>query len=343
MLALQHQRIPAHLHFHNPNPLIPWSDLPVRVADRSMPFAPLRGKRIAGLSSFGFSGTNAHVLIEESPPLDAQADPGSRRERPLQLFTLAARSEQPLCELAGLYQAHFLANPRQPLADVAYSANTGRSPRETRLTVIAQNTAEVGAALAAFVEGKPNAKLTAAVLDHQEPPRIAFLFTGQGVPFAGMARQIYDGEPVFRAAFEKCDGLFTPYLSGSLIDLLYGESSKEGAAQRQWNDSKWADAARFALDWALLSLWRSWGIEPALVMGQGVGEIVAACASGVCSLEHAAKMVAARSRLMEQLPRDTTKPGWMWWAAPWPDARRISNRLRIGTLWRIPQSRSSQA
>jgi len=248
VLSLRHGEIPAHLHFHTPNPLIPWSALPVRVADRRAPWPS--GKRIAGLSSFGFSGTNAHILIEEAPRPAAQSGEGV--ERPLHLLTLSARSGQALRDLAERCQAHFREHPGESLADIAYSANTGRSPAEHRLAIIARDTAQAGAALAAFVAGRPDPSLRSAALDSLEPPRIAFLFTGEDAQ--GETR--FEGEPVFRAEFERCGG---------------------GA---------------FAFEWALLCLWRSWGIQPALAMGRGVGEYVAACASGVFSPEDAVRRIA---------------------------------------------------
>jgi acyl transferase domain-containing protein/acyl carrier protein len=301
VLSLQKQQLPAHLHFRNPNPLIPWQSLPVRVVDRHMPFLPLRGKRIAGLSSFGFSGTNAHIILEEAPQVAAESTKRFDADRPLQLLTLSARSNDALLELARRYRALFVESPQESLEDVAYSANTGRSPGEHRLALIASTSAQAGTGLDDFVAGNANASVHTAGLETLEPPRVAFLFTGQGAQQAGMGRQFFEQSPVYRAAFEKCDALFAQYLPGSLRELLYG-AVEPAAAQRQLDQTLWTQPALFAVEWSLLSLWRSWGIEPALAMGHSVGEYVAACASGVCSLEDAVKLVAARAKLMSQLP-----------------------------------------
>jgi acyl transferase domain-containing protein/ubiquinone/menaquinone biosynthesis C-methylase UbiE len=302
VLALQHRQIPAHLNFRNPNPLIPWDKLPVRVADHHMPLVPIRSKRIAALSSFGFSGTNAHVLIEEAPIVDVQLEQKVLSDRPLQILTLSARSEHALLDLARRYQLHLSENPQNLLADVAYSANTGRSPAEFRLAVIANNAAEVGSALEAHAGGKASAALRSTRLENLDSPRIAFLFTGQGAQYLGMGHGLFKGEPVFRAAFEQCDELFSQYLKGSVRELLYGLAGDRAKAQRELDQTQWTQPALFTVEWAMMCLWRSWGIEPALVIGHSIGEYVAACASGVFSLDDAVRSVAARSRLMSQLP-----------------------------------------
>ena len=293
-LSLQHREIPAHLHFNTPNPLIPWNDIKVRVANQPIPFPQINGRRVAGLSSFGFSGTNAHIVLEEAPaPIAQQRAP----ERPVELLTLSAKGTAAQRELVKAFRSLLNEEPALSLSDLASSANIGRSPSTHRLTLTASGVEEAKNQLDLFLAGEPASGLASAVLESADPPRIAFLFTGQGAQYPDMGRSLYNGEPVFRAAFDDCDGRFSQYLPASIAQMVYGSADSAVLGQTQWTQP-----ALFAIEWALAQLWRSWGVEPGLVIGHSIGEYVAACLAGVFSLDDAVKLVAARATLMGGLP-----------------------------------------
>lgn len=294
VLALQHQQIPPHLHLKTPSPHIPWAELSVKIPTELTPWAAPNG-RIAGLSSFGFSGTNAHILVEEAPVRQPVPVEG---ERPLHLLTLSAKSKAALQQLAHRFAQHLATYPSQSFADICFTANTGRSHFDHRLAVVAASSEQARQALAAVAKGQESAEVLTGQLTDNRRPKIAFLFTGQGSQSVGMGRQLYDTQPTFRQALERCDALLRPYLEQSLLSVLYpapGEISP-------LDQTAYTQPALFSLEYALYMLWCSWGIEPDAVFGHSVGEYVAACVAGVYSLEDGLKLIVERSRLMQALP-----------------------------------------
>ncbi len=295
VLALQHQEIPPHLHLKNPNPLIPWAELPVKIPTEPTPWPDSKDPRIAGLSSFGFSGTNAHLVVESAPAREPEP---VEVERPLHLLSLSAKSEGALQELASRFEMYLATHPSVPLVDVCFTANTGRSLCAHRLALVAESSTQLCQQLAAVGAGQnPTGVLTGQLQDTRRP-KVAFLFTGQGSQYLGMGRQLYDTQPTFRQALERCDQILRPYLQQPLLSVLYpavGENSP-------LDQTAYTQPALFALEYALSELWRSWGITPTAVLGHSVGEYVAACVAGVFSLEDGLKLIAERSRLMQALP-----------------------------------------
>lgn len=287
VLSLQHNELPPHLHFDEPSPHISWDTIPVQVVTKRQTWAG--ENRLAGLSSFGFSGTNAHIIVGPAPQPET-APVGE--ERPFHLLTLSARSDSALRELAARYEALLETRPDVSLADVAYTSGSGRSHFEQRLVVVAQNPADVRAKLAAALT-KPIAVASAT------PPKIAFLFTGQGAQYAGMGRQLYDLEPTFKEAIDQCAFILDSYLERPLLSVLFAEDEDTANLIHQ---TAYTQPALFAIEYALAQLWLSWGIKPTAVMGHSIGEIVAACIAGMFSLEDALKLVAERGRLMQSLP-----------------------------------------
>ncbi len=295
VLALQQGEIPPHLHFHTPNPLIDWDATPVRVVTASRPWAD--GRRIAGLSSFGFSGTNAHIVIEAWDGGEA----GEQREEPAvpdrgrHILALSAKSEAALKAVCQRYQAFFNEQPTVNLADVCHTANTGRSHFAHRVAIVAQDAGQIQSQLADFATGivQPGMSLGHAP-DHLARPKIAFLFTGQGSQYVDMGRELYQTQPVFRRALDRCDAILRPLLGESLLALLYPapphlNSNVVGLTPHpqgegtllQLDQTAYAQPALFALEYALAELWKSWGVEADVVLGHSVGEYVAACVSGV--------------------------------------------------------------
>ena len=292
VLALQHKEIPPHLHLKNPNPHIPWAELPIKITTELTPWTPVNGTRIAGLSSFGFSGTNAHIVVEEAPARQNE----SVNPRPLHLLTLSAKTEEALQELAKRFDTLLKENPNRNLADVCFSANTGRSVFAHRLALVAES-AQACEQLAAYSAGKnPSGVLTGQLQDTRRP-KVVFLFTGQGSQYVGMGRQLYETQPTFRQALDRCDAILRPYLQQPLLSVLYPADGFDLI-----NQTAYTQPALFALEYALYELWRSWGITPDAVMGHSVGEYVAACVAGVFSLEDGLKLIAHRAQLMQALP-----------------------------------------
>ena len=279
ILSLEHGFIPPHLHFTTPNSHIDWSAQPVEVPVNGALWP--EGRRIAGVSSFGFTGTNAHVVLEAAPPVAATVP---APDGLLEILNLSAKSIAGLAELTERYVAH-LETTTDGLADIFYSANTGRQHFRYRRAILAASPAEA-------IEKLKN---SGSALE-SKPARIAFLFTGQGSQYAGMGLGLYGSEPVFRRALDRCDEILRPFLGVPLIELMGDPTQIDETAVTQ--------PALFALEYALAELWRSRGIEPAAVMGHSVGEYVAACIAGVFSLEDGLMLIAERARLMQALPRN---------------------------------------
>ena len=294
VLMLQHEQIPPHLHLQTPNPHIPWAELPITIPTSLTPWQNA-SEKFAGVSSFGFSGTNSHIILSSPPPRNQRK---SGVERPLHLFTLSAQSETALKHLAANYAEH-LSHQNGDIEDLAYTVNAGRSHFVHRLTLIADKTKEIQEKLSAFTMGQESEGLVYRKVQGKRQPRIAFLFTGQGSQYSGMARLLYNTQPTFRAALDKCDQLLLPYLNCPLLSVLLADNELDAALL---NETAYTQPALFAIEYALTELWQSWGIHPSVVMGHSVGEYVAACIAGVFTLEDGLKLIAERARLMQQLP-----------------------------------------
>lgn len=262
-LALRHRQIPPSLHFRVPNPKLDLPNTPFRVADRLLDW-PSDGPRLAGVSSFGVGGTNAHAILEEAPA-PAPSEPAARAQ---QLLVLSARSASALDAATANLAAHLAANPGLDLADVAYTLQVGRREFTHRR---------------AFIASDPRHAVTSVAGD---APPVVFLFPGQGAQYAGMGAGLYASEPVFRAEIDRCSALLG-------FDLLNAPDLDQ---------TQTTQPALFAFGYALAKRWMSWGIQPAAMLGHSVGEYVAACLAGVFSLEDALRLVAARARLVQALP-----------------------------------------
>jgi len=293
VLSLHHRQIPPHLHFHQLNPHVP-AETPVEVPTTLRPWP--EGRRVAAISSFGFSGTNAHLIVEEAPAAaDADLTPAARRPH---LLALSAKSEGALRELALRYAERLAAAPDLDLGDVAVAASLGRAHFAHRLAVVTDAAGTASELLQAAAGGAPAEPVIRGEVVGTEPPEIAFLFTGQGAQYVGMGRRLYETEPVFAAALDRCAELLRRHLDRPLLSVLY---PGEGEAS-PLDETAYTQPALVAIEWALVELWRSWGIEPSAVIGHSVGEYAAACVAGVLSLEDALALVAARGRLMQSLP-----------------------------------------
>ena len=291
-LALEHRQLPPSLHFERPNPNINFADSPFYVNAALADWPAQDAPRRAGISGFGIGGTNAHVVLEEAPEITA--DPPTRD---WQVLPLAARSASALDRAAARLAAHLRAHPDIALADVAHTLQSGRRAFDHRRIVVARDPAAAAAALETTAPGSGFVGKRAA---HNRA--VAFMFTGQGAQYIGMGRDLYEREPVFRDAVDRCAALLLPHLGCDLRDLIYPPGTEAEAAAERLNGTAITQPALFTIEWALAQLWRSWGVEPAALIGHSIGEYVAACLARVFTLEDALAIVATRGRLMAGMP-----------------------------------------
>jgi phthiocerol/phenolphthiocerol synthesis type-I polyketide synthase C len=295
-LALRHREIPPSLHFAEPNPLIPFDSLPLRVA-QTLTRWPENGRRAAaGVSSFGFGGANAHVVLTEAPQVRVTQPADDTAQDRFELLALSARSPEALTALAGRYELALAAGV--PLADLCHTAGARRGHHDHRLAVVGDSAAELSASLAAYRQGAPRAELSAGRCRPGHRPGVVFLFSGQGSQWYGMGQRLHAEEPVFRDALARCDDAMRPHLDGSMVAELFADHT-----QSRRSDIGVIQPAIFAIQVALAALWRSWGVEPEAVVGHSLGEVAAAHVAGALSLEDASQVVCGRARLLRRAGR----------------------------------------
>jgi amino acid adenylation domain-containing protein len=318
-LALHHKVLPPTLHFETPNPKIALDDSPFYVNAKPKEWPPGKTPRRAGVSSFGIGGTNAHVVLEEAPVQEP-----SSNSRPVQLLLVSAKSGTALDQATANLAAQLKQNPMINLADVAYTMQAGRREFGHRRMLVCRDVSEAVEVLGAG-GGKP---LPTRVVEQERPP-VVFMFPGQGAQQVNMGRELYETEPVFRSEVDRCCDILRPELGCDLRTVLYpedgssrreealtqrpeaeGQRSKEnqslsrpaGSAATQLTQTALAQPALFVIEYALAKLWISWGVQPEAMIGHSIGEYATACLAGVFSLEDALALIAARGRMMQQLP-----------------------------------------
>ncbi|QFZ20340.1 type I polyketide synthase [Saccharothrix syringae] len=280
--AMRHGVAPRTLHVTEPTPVVDWSAGAVELLTEARPWPAADRARRAAVSSFGVSGTNAHVVLEHVPEPEAVEVPRSAGEWP---FLLSARSPEALRAQAARLRDHVAADPALEPADVAFSLATTRAALEHRGAVVAADREGLLTALEAFAGGAPV----------PPPGRTAFLFTGQGAQRAGMGRDLHERYPVFAEAFDAVCALMDPHLPRPLKEVVFGGSD-------ELHRTRYTQPALFAFEVALFRLLESWGVRPDCVAGHSLGELTAAHVAGVFSLEDACALVAARARLIDELP-----------------------------------------
>ncbi len=290
ILALKHRQIPPSIHFDEPNPKIDFARSPVFVNRRLRDWRSGGGPRRAGVSAFGFGGTNAHAIVEEAP-----APPPPGPSRPWQLLVLSAKTPAALEEATAKLADHLKQTPELHPADVAYTLSIGRKAFDHRRILVCRDTRDAAARL-----GNPASGPLFTRADTLEPrPRpVVFILPGQETPYVNLGRELYDLEPSFRKGVDRCADRLDPLLGCDLRRLLYpppgADAPRAGVSE----------AALFAVEYALARLWIEWGIEPQAMIGYGIGEYVAAAVAGVVSLDDAAALVAAYARRDEAAPAD---------------------------------------
>ncbi|NES19697.1 MAG: acyltransferase domain-containing protein, partial [Symploca sp. SIO3E6] len=323
ILCLKHQKLVPSLHFNQPNPHIDFANSPFYVNTELKDWEVEEGKpRRAAVSSFGFSGTNAHIVIEEAlregnrqqatgnsedyGKGNRQQVTGNGRdylERPVHLLTLSAKTKTTLDELVRTYQNYLKTHPEIGLADICYTANTGRTHFNHRLAVVAENQQELVEKLQQHQQGEEVGGIFSGEINKTAADKTAFLFTGQGSQYVNMGRELYQQSPTFREAINQCEDILSrveTFQEISLREILYPADDSSGSSLL--NQTAYTQPCLFALEYALCQLWQSWGIKIDIVMGHSVGEYVAATVAGVFSLEDGLKLIAARGRLMQELP-----------------------------------------
>ncbi len=302
VLALQHEQIPPHLHFKQLNPLISLAEIPARIPTQLLNWNAEAGKRFAGVSSFGISGTNAHVIVSDqlsvisdqtsvnSNQLLVKTDHSSLITDHCSLLPLSAHTPEALQALARSY-LDFLPSALCPLPSVCFTASARRSHHEHRLALVGKSKAELIAPLEAFLKGEKRAGRK----ETDEPRKLALVFSGQGPQWFAMGRQLLQESPVFRQKIEECDALLRAHASWSLLEEL----QREEAASRL-DQTEIAQPAIFALQVALAEVWRAWGLVPEAVVGHSVGEVAAAHVAGALSLAEAVRVIVHRGRLMQR-------------------------------------------
>ncbi|CAG6397096.1 acyltransferase domain-containing protein [Streptomyces cocklensis] len=290
-LCLSHAVIPPNLHFTRLNSNISFDGTTFAVPTEVTPWPRTDGPRAAGVSSFGLSGTNAHLILEQAPPVPPTPEPDERR--PACVLALSARTESALTALAGRYADRLTDGDATPLADLCYSAGTGRSHFRHRLAAVGATRKDVAGLLNGFVRGESAPGLVQGEAGSSD---VVFLFTGQGAQRPGMAHGLYDTQPTFRRAVDECARILRPLLDRPLLEVLFPDDP----ADTLINETAYAQPATFAVEYATAQMWQSWGITPAAVLGHSFGECVAACVAGAMSLEDGLAFAVERARVIQE-------------------------------------------
>lgn len=288
VLSIKHGEIPGNPKVTTVNPDISLAGPTFAIPAEPAPWPAPPARRIASVSSFGFTGTNAHLIVGEAPDRD-RAEPDTRR--PSSVLALSAKTSSALARLAGRYAERLARNDAAGLADICYSANTGRAHFRHRLAAVGETRAEVADLLRNFAGGRSDER---AVTGQADGSDVVFLFAGQGSWRTGLAAELSRTQPTFRGVLGECDEILRPVLGYSLLSTIY-PNNLANPADSPLERPAFAQPALFSVEYALACLWRSWGVEPAAVAGHGLGEYVAACVAGVMSLADGLRLVAESS------------------------------------------------
>ena len=318
-LALQHKQIPPSLGFESPNPQIDFANSPFFVNTKLVDWPEGNTPRRAGVSSFGVGGTNAHVILEEPPAIQP-----SGSSRAYQLLLLSAKTPTALAQATTNLKQHLQQNPDINLADVAYTLRVGRKAFNHRRFVVCREVAESRDILESLDVTRTSARET-----RLRNPEVVFMFPGQGSQYVNMGLNLYQHEPVFQAAVDRCAEILQPLLKLDIREILYPATGEDEAAETNLRQTIYTQPALFTVEYALAQLWLNWGVQPAAMIGHSIGEFVAACLAGVFSLEDGLRLIATRGRMMWELPGGSMLSVRM---SAESVAKRLSNDLAIAAV-----------
>lgn len=294
VLCLWHREIPPVPHLKEPNPKVQWEDLRLAVSATRLPW-PDRGRpALAGVSSFGINGTNAHIVLEEAPRAVVADDPPAVT-RPSYLLPISARGEDALREMASRYRDLLSADGDSALGDLCYTAAVRRTHHDHRLAVVASSAAGLAEMLDGFVRGEIHPRLSSGPIPPGRQPRTVFLFSGQGSNWPRMGHDLMANEPVFGQAIDTCQAAMAGEFDWQLRDVL---SDPDGSLLSHVDV---AQPALFAVQVSLAELWRSWGVVPKAVAGHSMGEVAAAYVAGALTLRDAGRVICRRSKLLRTM------------------------------------------
>jgi acyl transferase domain-containing protein len=295
-LSIKHNAIFPSLHFKNLNPSIDFGQAPIEVPTAVTTWPERNVLRMAGINSFGYSGTNAHAILQQAP--EKQSDGSSDIvNRPDELVLFSAKSKESLENMVDQW-VDYLSTTSDSLADIAFTTATGRAHLNHRIAVTATSRKEVIERLKIWRQGRISRGLATGKTHIRIKPRVAFMFTGQGAQVAGMGRELYETEARFRQTIDEIAEIMDEELGISLKDVLFGAKSSQ-----YLENTRYVQPALFAIEYALADLLRHWGLEPSFLIGHSVGEIAAAAFGGMLELDDAIRFVVARGRLMGSLPK----------------------------------------
>lgn len=295
VLCIQHQTIPPNLHFQQLNPLIDLADSKITIPQQLQPWQA--DIKYAGISSFGFGGTNAHLVLGEGSRAKPERPPTPRQHH---VLTLGAKTAAALQDLVLAYQRHLATTP-DSLEDICYTSNVGRTHFEQRLAITASSPQELQTKLEQFSDKRSGKGIRYGSCQRQNS--LALMFTGQGSQYVNMGYELYQTQPIFREAVDRCGAIVNADLEYDLLDILYPSRSTALTSHPSslLNETAYTQPAIFTLEYALAQMWLNWGIKPDALIGHSVGEYVAAAIAGIFSLEDALKLVAMRGKLMQSL------------------------------------------
>ncbi|MEW9701474.1 SDR family oxidoreductase [Paenibacillus sp. SI8] len=301
-LSLKYGEIPAHLHLKNPNPHIEFDRLKLRVPLTHTQWPKTNGPRLAGVNSFGFGGTNAHVVLQGAPIVEDTPIPTVREDQLFEsenmeracLVPFSASNERALGEFVHHYQNHLAEASDSTIVDIGYTMGRHRSHYMHRLAIVATSRTHLLEQMSAF-ENISSRLMAGQKQSHDQSSGIVFVFTGMGPQWWAMGRQLYQEEPLFRALAEEIDGKFIACAGWSLVAEMMANE-----AESRMEETAIAQPANFLLQVGLAALWRSWGICPTAIVGHSAGEVAAAYEAGAMSLEDAVRVIYHRSRLQQK-------------------------------------------
>lgn len=298
LLALEHDKIPGQLNFENPNPHIPWDSMPIKVVTEATDWPQHGSRRLASVSAFGMSGTNAHVVIEAPEQSQRTASVATRSiqsdtSAEPSLLVLSGKTEETVQELAEDLERELTARPDLDVADAAYTTCVGRSHFENRAALVVRDREHAGSQLKMLSRSARSDELFQG--NSRKIPKVAWQFTGQGAQYLGMARGLYERFPVFRAAIDQCEQGLKQWREQSLTEVLF-------TTPDLIDHTSWTQPGIFAVQMGLVKLLESWGARPDAVLGHSVGQYAAACTAGIMSWEDGLHLISERGRLIGQLP-----------------------------------------